>query len=477
MKKVITLVALVTAVFALGRAQTCDTLLNLVSVHDTATVLAASADSGGGYLSGNNVFGDIAVAEAFPVADSGSFVTTATLYFGVATINPTDSNNLVTIYVWDDLGQSVFGGKAPLDVVDSAQVTLAQIALAVTEHKGLLVHFSGTTGLQKDTVFVGVLLPAVSGDTIALLTNTAFGTDGAGYVLALDPSGSGAYTWNTYNDNYQFGTTGSIGNYIKVSICSTPNPSPAANFSGSVSGNCNPVAVTLNDFSGPPSPTYWAWYFGDGNTANGPVASDVYSAAGVYVAMELVSCDTGNVVEVFVPAFGQATVLPSPVVNATVTPSMDSMPDASAFVTIVSPTGHYFTTWIDSGTTILTASDTLTGVFNGVYVVRVQDQNGCIVNDSVFIEPLTTGIIKLSATEQLNVYPNPATDVLNMVWSTPAKAEISVIDLNGNVVSTLITNGDIKTVYDIHNLSSGAYILRITDKSTNQQQSRLFTKF
>ena len=68
MKKVLSLVALLTIILSPAIAQTCDTLFNLQSNLDTATILPADTGVGGGYLSGNNIYGDLAKAEAFPVA-------------------------------------------------------------------------------------------------------------------------------------------------------------------------------------------------------------------------------------------------------------------------------------------------------------------------------------------------------------------------------------------------------------------------
>jgi hypothetical protein len=478
MKKVITIVVLVTAMFSLSRAQTCDTLFNLVSNHDTTALIPADTGNAG-YISGNNVYGDFALAEGFGVADSGSFVTTAVIYFGNVDINPTDTNVLATVYVWDNTGAGVFSDSAPGNAIDSAQITLGQIAQSVTENKGLLVHFTSATPVPSDTVYVGITFPTIAGDDFAVLTNTFNGPDGNGWVLGYDPSASqtGAITWNSYNDNYGV-TTGSIGNYIGISLCNAPNANPQANFGGGVSNNsCNPAVVTVNDASpSPPKPTSFTWIFGDGNTANGPNATDVYTTPGAYLLTELVSCDTGSVVEVFVAAQTQVTVYPSPVVTPTATQTTGNTATGSASVTVVSPTGNYFVYWLNQGDTV-GEGNALQGIAPGLYIAEVNDQDGCTVFDSILVDSIGTGILQLSANQQVKVYPNPATDVLNLVWSQQSNAEISVVDLNGNLISSMNANGDMKTVYDIHNLASGAYILRITDKDNNQQQSMLFTKF
>jgi PKD repeat protein len=448
---------------------TCGTLFNLQSNLDTASLISA----GTGYISGNNAFGDLAVAEEFPVANPGSYLTSATLYFGYVSPDTPNYNDIVTIYVWDNTGTGVFGNSAPGNAIDSAQVTMGQIALSVGENKGLLVHFTSTASLQTDSVFVGVVFPSNGSDTIALYTNSApAGPDGNGWVLGLDPSGDGAYTWNSYNDSYQFGG-GSLGNYIKVTICNGLNPNPAASFSETSSSTCTPDVVNVTDASaGPPNPTNWTWIFGDGNTANGASATDTYTAGGSYTITELVASDAGPVVEVFINASQSISVLPSPVVTAFVTEASSDSTAGFAYITVTGGSGHSFATWStgDFGDTLLTV-----GAGDGVYTVTVTDQNGCFVVDSVIIG--TTGIIQLSKTQQLSIYPNPATDVLNLLWSQPSNAEVSVVDLTGNVISTLATNGDYTTTVNIHDLAAGNYVLRITNTTSKEQKSILFSKF
>jgi hypothetical protein len=48
--------------------------------------------------------------------------------------------------------------------------------------------------------------------------------------------------------------------------------------------------------------------------------------------------------------------------------------------------------------------------------------------------------------------------------------------LNGSVVLSFISNGVTTNVYDVHDLTSGTYIIRITDKTNNSSQSLLFSK-
>jgi hypothetical protein len=458
MKKFFILMVLATTVLSSGMAQ-CDTLFNLVSPLDTPTVIAADTGSGAGYLSGNNMYGDLAKAEAFTV-DSGFYLISATFHFGVATINPTDSNTTVNLTVWND------AGGVPGNVIDTVPVTLGQIALAVGEGEGLRVFFTGDSSLAAGVIYVGVVLPAATGDTLALLTNTYSGPDGNGYEL------NPVYGWNTYDVNWG-DATGSLGNYIRAYVCSTPpSGNPASSFSitgGNDSSACSPTDITFSDSTMSPSaPTSYFWSFGDGSYANGPDPTHTYTAGGSYMVTESVTTDTGNVVRVLISATTTVNVVNSPQLTTAATPPTSDTTLGSATVTASGGTGNYFYSWSDG-----TLGNTLAEV-PGTYYVIVLDQNGCSSEDSVTI-PFPLGILQLGAA-QVKVYPIPAADVLNLVWSQPSDAEISIVDMTGNVVSTMISNGEMNTVYDIHGLAAGAYILRITDKTGNKQQNMAFSK-
>lgn len=61
--------------------------------------------------------------------------------------------------------------------------------------------------------------------------------------------------------------------------------------------------------------------------------------------------------------------------------------------------------------------------------------------------------------ENLTIYPNPATDVLNVVFTTEsADAVVSILDLSGRVIAT--ENGS-DVSFSVANLASGSYLVRI----------------
>jgi hypothetical protein len=84
---------------------------------------------------------------------------------------------------------------------------------------------------------------------------------------------------------------------------------------------------------------------------------------------------------------------------------------------------------------------------------------------------VNVGVEEIALEDQLNIYPNPVTDVLNVQWkNTNESANLSIRDLSGRLVlSERVANGN--AVLDLSNLSSGNYILELqTEESSLRKQ-------
>src|SRR5690606_28396636 len=78
----------------------------------------------------------------------------------------------------------------------------------------------------------------------------------------------------------------------------------------------------------------------------------------------------------------------------------------------------------------------------------------------------TTSVAKLN-TELVNVYPNPANDILNVDIKNNSNANISIMDMLGREVLYVNAN----QIIDISGLTNGVYIIKI-----NGEQVSKFTK-
>ena len=106
---------------------------------------------------------------------------------------------------------------------------------------------------------------------------------------------------------------------------------------------------------------------------------------------------------------------------------------------------------------------------NGVYAVQVTNSYGCVITSDMIT--VNVGVEEIALEDQLNIYPNPVTDVLNVQWNnTTETATLSIHDLSGRLVlSERVANGN--AVLDLSNLSSGNYILELqTEEGTLRKQ-------
>ena len=106
---------------------------------------------------------------------------------------------------------------------------------------------------------------------------------------------------------------------------------------------------------------------------------------------------------------------------------------------------------------------------NGVYAVQVTNSYGCTLTSDIIT--VNVGVEEIALEGQLNIYPNPVTDVLNVQWNnTNESANLSIRDLSGRLVlSERVANGN--AVLDLSNLSSGNYILELqTEESSLRKQ-------
>ena len=124
-------------------------------------------------------------------------------------------------------------------------------------------------------------------------------------------------------------------------------------------------------------------------------------------------------------------------------------------------------TALGSQTPLFTANEMnqygIEGTFNMCYTIRIVGADTYPVSTNnracVTINRGTTGINEVAEGE-VNVYPNPATTVINI--DNAEGAQISVYDLSGRMVSNVNSASANQTI-DASNLAKGMYIVRIAN--------------
>lgn len=454
MKKLITLVftLAVTLAFRNTASASCDTVANLTQ-RDTLTYYLNFANQGGGYLSGNNGYGDLEKAEELS-GPIGGQLTGAFIGFGYANIISTDSSTPVTINAYDATGS----GGSPGATIATTTATLGQIALSVGT-SGLYVQFATPAILAANKFFISVVLPT-TGDTIVVLTTTFFSLDGNGWERWSDNS------WNAYNVTY--GTYPYFfGNDIAAVVC---GGGPLAAYQSTLSNTCgDSLSVQFyNTSSNGVDSIKWNFQGGTPDTSTAQTPSVSYSGTGTYnvqlIAFGAGASDTTNSFVELSPAV-TATTSTTPASSASAT-------DGTATVVGLTGAAPLTFSWNDANQD---TTEKITQLAAGTYDVTVYSATGCYVIDSAVVTYINN-VVSIGANKQVKIYPNPTTDNLYMDWNTATTAEIRICDMTGRVVTQFITENSTNNIFNIHGLSAGSYIITITDRSTNESESVKFIK-
>lgn len=242
---------------------------------------------------------------------------------------------------------------------------------------------------------------------------------------SLNPTGIVYNTAGTYNVNLQVtnsntGCTNSVQHPITVSNFNT-------NFSASDVVLCVGESVSLTDLS--TNANQWNWQFGDGGTSSSQNPQHAYSTAGTYT----ISLTSQNTAAGCTDNHSiQITVVPNPVVQFSVDPTIGCAPLSVDFTNNTGTAGTY--TWnFGNGTTFVGENPgTIVYANNGSYLPSVTfiDQNGCAgqytLPDSIRVRPVIPDftsnvvdgceILEVQFAD-LSIVPNPSDDpIVDWQW-------------------------------------------------------------
>ena len=175
------------------RLEDCDTFANLC-VDDTLVIYSTAA---GGYVAGQNGYGDISKADIFYLPGANN-IKGALLYFGVGkAANSTDKFN---VRCWDNDGTFGDGSPGgPGTVLGSKLVKYSDVAADVLADELTYVQFSPAIPFPADSIFyIGIDFGYKNGDTIALVQVLERTGSCAGFLTAVeqwDPAYYGGGWW------------------------------------------------------------------------------------------------------------------------------------------------------------------------------------------------------------------------------------------------------------------------------------------
>ena len=500
-----------------AQAQSCDTLIN---VAPTDTITYYVFNNNGGYVSGNNSYGDKAKAEKFTTTPGYKIEGAA---FGIGEVSYTNASTQVTFSLWDDSGAD----GSPGNVLATQTVSIGLLDTVSNAQNPLIyIPFPTEPITTSGSFFAGVTLPTATGDTVVLYTTTQNSPTGAGWELWSDD------TWVSYDSAYL--PNPHFGNYVIAIACpnvANTNP-PVADFTGTNLTGCATTTVQFTDAS-TNQPTAWAWSFGDGGTATTQNPSHTYAAAGSY-NVTLIATNANGADTLVKTAY--VTVTPAIAVSATATQAGCGQNNASVTTTTTGGTGTYVYDWsgsaqntanlsnvgagvytvtVTSGACSATASATVTNagsnlavatsttpataanatdgtatatvtggtdpytylwsnsattatlpaVAPGTYSVTVTDASGCQAFGSVVVT-FGTSISTANSAINFSVMPNPATTQLRFEFTSAFSGEGFVYSTDGKLFDTFAINNQVETL-NISNLPSGVYVIHVKDRNTN----------
>jgi hypothetical protein len=95
---------------------------------------------------------------------------------------------------------------------------------------------------------------------------------------------------------------------------------------------------------------------------------------------------------------------------------------------------------------------------NGDYYLVITDSVGCQVNDTITID-LVTSIQNIEGNE-LSVFPNPSTGVLQLSSTGFEGEKVQVFTISGKLVQQLVIQSNLET-FDLSSFGKGIYFIRL----------------
>ncbi len=130
--------------------------------------------------------------------------------------------------------------------------------------------------------------------------------------------------------------------------------------------------------------------------------------------------------------------------------------------------------WSSTNSPLLLTGGVVT-IYPGVtdsYTATGLDSNSC-KNSAVVgvIVELCTGLQENTGVSGINIFPNPASDLVTVQFTTETERTIRLFDINGRLIST-VQNSNLKNNISLGEAVPGIYILRVSD-STGETYSKI----
>ena len=109
-------------------------------------------------------------------------------------------------------------------------------------------------------------------------------------------------------------------------------------------------------------------------------------------------------------------------------------------------------------------SQNLTAAPAGTYTCLVSDSKGCSKQFGPYIIENATGLLDEKFIEKFDLFPNPASSVLNLSihFLNEAESQVTIINNIGVSIMEKTYKGHIEDTVDINSFESGFYLVKVT---------------
>ena len=130
--------------------------------------------------------------------------------------------------------------------------------------------------------------------------------------------------------------------------------------------------------------------------------------------------------------------------------------DGEIDITLTGGNPAYSFDWDNDGTGDFDDTEDLTGLAGGTYIVVVQDEAGCSINESIVVSSQLG--VSTNTLSTLSIYPNPVRD--NLTITQEGNFVYQLVTLEGKVLVN--GTGLNQKVIDMNNFAKGVYLLNVT---------------
>ncbi len=422
----------------------CTDTLNYPLAGSVNVFLAGTGQTG--HVGGVNSYGDVAKADLFTATAPITSLTGAGFTFGIATQGTAPAGSLITVKAY------AYSAAGPTTVLATTTIPLSTIIANVNAGTNTYVSFQTPVTISGN-FFLGIEFNPNAGYTLSLKSNS----DG-------DPITNAA--WEQFGDLswHQFSESpASWGISVNQSIFPIlTSIAPIASFSATTSTTI--CAGQTVSYSAQASGSAYNWTFTGGTPASSTSQNPTitYNSSGSYGV---------NLVVTGVCSGQSATQTQNTLVTVSQAPIQPVLSLNNGVISSGVTVGTF--QWFLNGVAISGAnSSTYTPTQSGVYTVAVSNTSGnCTKTSAGLNYTSTVGIYDASGEVYINIYPNPAKDVLSIQTgfnTMQARVVCSMFDLSGKLVSQRMFENvqpDTLLQVELSNVSNGMYQMVISTSS------------